>query len=469
MKKTEWRQAAVRDGFSSSLDRFLILGLALGFIIQKLTGLAWLNLVLSLLVLVVIIINLPKIRGTVQILSICFLVVGITVLLYQKVSFQTWLDAATLNVTIVTLMVFAPMFGIPVRSPIYVSALKKLYRTSIKGSMFFFIVTQLLTQILAVFLNVGSVSVVHHLASIHSSSRSWRLISSALSRGFAAAILWSPYFAAMAVVISALHVNWTELLPYLVGFVLILFILSLVIEIPHFRKIEVKEEAAAVDEVDVLEQGGEGSIKKLIPLLGYLLLAMALILIVEKLLAIPIVIIISLAAIFYPMLWCMFSRSFSFYKQGVKGHVTKSLPALKKELVLFLTAGFFSGAVSQTDLGEWIPSLFSILPIPLPVAFTISTLLFIVLTSAIGSHPIILITIFATSVDPASVEITPAFFAILLLTSWSISSMISPATAVNSLISTLVKREVFDLIKVNYAFAAALLIILPIYLFLIGV
>jgi hypothetical protein len=452
------------------LDKFLILGLAFGFVVQQLTGLIWLRSVLSLLVLIIILVIVPKIRGTVQVLSICFLVIGMALMLYQKVPFSGWQQAATLNVTLVTLFVFAPMFGIPVRLPVYVSALKKFYRTSIKGSMPFFVITQFLMTILAVFLNVGSVSVVYHLASIHRSSRSWRVLNNALNRGFSSAILWSPYFAAMAVVTNSLHVNWTELLPYLIGFYAISVFVSILIDFPYLRYNDMREEAAAVEEdEEIHERDKENSFKKLLPLVGYLLFAMAFILALEKFVAMSMVLIISLTAIFYPMLWCLISRSFSFYKQGVKDHVTKSIPALKKEIVLFLTAGFFSGAVSQTDLGEWIPSLFSILPIPLPIAFTICTLLLIVFTSMIGSHPIILITILATTVDPASVGVTSLFLGILLLVGWSISNLISPATAVNSLLSSLLKREVFDLIKVNYVYSAVLIIILPIYLFLIDV
>lgn len=452
------------------LDQILILCLVSGFLIKELSGLSWLNAILSVFVFALIMVNLPKITGFVQILSVAFLVIGVTVMLYHHVSLQTWQQAATLNVTLITLFAFAPMFGIPVRSPVYVSALQNFYYTSIKGSISFFIISQLLTQILAVFLNVGSISVVHHLASMHRSSRSWRILSNALNRGFAAAILWSPYFAAMAVVTHALHVTWIELLPYLLGFFVITFFISLMIERPHLRKRDLEETAAAVEDANPQKEGiHQTSNRKLVSLLVYLLLAMAIILVLEQSLDSPMVIIISLTAIFYPMLWCIGSRSFDFYKQGVKEHVTKSLPALKKEMVLFLTAGFFSGAVGQTHLSESFLSLLSFIPIPMPVAFTICSLLLIVLTSSIGSHPIILITILSTTINPASVGITPIFFAILLLGSWSISNLISPTTAVNNVLSIVVHKNVFDLIKVNYKYTMILVLILPLYLFLIGV
>lgn len=460
----------VWGSYSIYIDQFLLISLALGFIIQQVTDFSWLRSVLSILVLAIILLQLPKIRGTILFLSSGFLIIGIMIMLYQQVSIQEWQQATLVNVTLVTLFVFAPMFGIPVRSPVYVNALKRFYQISIKGSGAFFIVTQLLTQMLAVFLNVGSISVVHHLASIHRSSGSWRIISNALNRGFASAILWSPYFAAMAVVTHALHINWIELLPYVVGFCLLSFCISFLVELPYLREKVYEEETAAMEEeVHVSVQEEQGASKKLVPLALYLLMAMTLILIVEQVVNVPIVIIISLVALLYPMLWCIGSRSFSFYKQGVRDHVTKNLPALKKEIVLFLTAGFFSGAIAQTNVGEGIPNVLARLPIPLPIVFTIGVLLLIVLTSSIGLHPIILTTIFATTIDSVRVGITPVFFAVLLLGSWSISNIISPATAVNSLVSTLVKKDVFALIKVNYVYTVILLVVLPVYLFVIGI
>ncbi len=41
---------------------------------------------------------------------------------------QVWFEAAGINVTLVTLFVFAPLFGIPVRLPEYVEALKRFLR-----------------------------------------------------------------------------------------------------------------------------------------------------------------------------------------------------------------------------------------------------------------------------------------------------------------------------------------------------
>ncbi|GGF94525.1 hypothetical protein [Paenibacillus abyssi] len=456
-------------------ERFLIISLAIGFIVQQLTHLAWMPWVLGVIVFTTIIVLLPKIRGITMILSAAFLVTGIGILWVQRAPVQTWLDAAAVNITLVTLFVFAPLFGIPVRSPRFVEALKWLYRTRVKGKGSFFIASQLLTQILAVFLNVGSISVVYHLASIHPSSRSWRILGNALNRGFAAAIYWSPYFAAMALVTSALKLAWIDLLPYVLGFSLLSFVLSFLVELPFLMdRGDASREVAAGSEAEegAADEAAKGESvlrSRLWQLALYLILAIIIVLSMEQLLPLPIVIITVFAAVLYPLIWCLLSRSFDAYKQGATDHFVRALPSLKKEITLFLTAGFFSGAIAQTGLGAAIPALLAAVPLPLPIVFTISAMLLVFGTSLIGSHPIIVVTILATTVDPASVGISPLFFGVLLLGSWGISNTISPAAAVNNLISSLLKRDVLELAFKNYKFAALLLILLPIYLFLVNV
>ncbi|WP_407271276.1 hypothetical protein [Radiobacillus sp. PE A8.2] len=447
------------------IERVLILSLGIIFVIQQLTGWAWLSTLLSLFVLANLFVHLPRIRGTVQVLSITFLVIGIAIMFYQQASIQEWEEAATLNTTLITLFVFAPLFGIPVRSPVYVSALKQFYQKSIKGGVSFFVASQLLTNILAVFLNVGSISIVHHLVSIHKSSRSWQIVTTALTRGFASAILWSPYFAAMALLSSALDIKWVELLPYLLGFCVIYIFISLVMDLPLLRiEVEVGDRLDNSERVVFVEGS---TIKRLYSLVGYLVFAMVLILSLERIVKMPMVLIVSLTAVVYPLVWCISTRSWFLYKQGIKDHITRNLPSLKKEITLFLTAGFFSGAMAQTNLGMWIPDLLSVFPVPIALGFTLTSLLLIVLTSSIGAHPIILISILVTTVNPSSVEITPEYFAILLLGSWSISNIISPASAVNNLLANFVGKDVFQIARLNYKFSAVLLMVLPIYLYII--
>src|SRR5690554_4504032 len=194
------------------MEQILIMSLGIMYIIQALTEFAWLTWVLGGLVFAIIIFLLPQLRGSIMYLTAFFLILGAGILIVQKASLAVWIQSASINIAIVTLFVFAPLFGIPIRFPQYIRAISHLYETKIKGIYSYFVGSQLITNTLGIFLNVGSIHVTHQLASIHPFSRYPGLLVHTLSRGFAGALLCSPYFAAMAIVCSALNLSWTSIL-----------------------------------------------------------------------------------------------------------------------------------------------------------------------------------------------------------------------------------------------------------------
>ena len=199
----------------------------------------------------------------------------------------------------------------------------------------------------------------------------------------------------------------------------------------------------------------------------YLLLATAAILLLEQLIELPMVLITCMAAVVFPLLWCLAKGALPTFRQGLKNHLTVTLPALQKEITLFLAAGFFSGSISATGFGNVIPSLLGHIPLPIALSFSIFTIVMIASTSLIGLHPIVLVTILASSIDPAAVQISPIYFAVLLLGSWGLSNPISPASAVNNLLAGLFNKSVFELARPNYIFAAVMGLALLLFLMMI--
>ncbi|MNL81331.1 hypothetical protein D3C87_2084160 [compost metagenome] len=73
----------------------------------------------------------------------------------------------------------------------------------------------------------------------------------------------------------------------------------------------------------------------------------------------------------------------------------------------------------------------------------------------------------AGGIDPVSVQISPIYFAVLLLGSWALSNPVSPASAVNNLLSGLLKKSVFEIAAPNYKFAVCMALGLLIYLMIV--
>ncbi|SEN53069.1 hypothetical protein [Paenibacillus sp. OV219] len=445
--------------------RLLIFALAAVFIASQLTSADSLVWALGGLVFIAMALLLPQLRGMTLWLTSAFIAGGAVLLIVQQASARVWFESAGINATLVTLFVFAPLFGIPVRIPAYVEALRKFYDTSLRSGSVMFVGTQLLTQIMGAFINVGSIPVVYHLAFVKPRPKMEGLLAGALNRGFAGAICWSPYFAAMAIVTSALKLNWSALLPYLIVLSLLTLIVSFVMD---YAKLKQVGEELADEAEDVKELSGDKN-KAAFPvgLAVYLICAIGVILLLEPLIDVPMVIITCMSAVIFPLIWCIAKGSMATYRQGLTNHLTVTLPALKKEITLFLAAGFFSGAVGAVGFGAFVPKLLAYIPLPMAVAFSLLAIVLIAGTSIIGLHPIVLVSVFANGVDPHSVGATPIYMAVLLLGSWAVSNTVSPASAVNNLLSGLFKRTVFELARPNYKFAAFMGAALMVYLMLL--
>lgn len=448
----------------AALERTIIFALAAVFIAQQLTHWGPLAVLQGVLVFIAIALLLPQLKGMTLGLSVSFMAVGVILLSVQKADAGYWLEAAGTNVTLVTLFVFAPLFGIPVRIPAYLEALNRFYETQVRSRSVLFVGTQLLTQIMGVFLNVGSIPVVYHIVFAKPQPGMTLLLANALNRGFAGAILWSPYFAAMAVVVSTLSVNWSTLLPYMLGLSLISIAVSLAVDTKGLRhtdeeSFERSEEPPAKKEKSSFPAG-----------LGlYLLSAVVVVLVLERFVELPMVLITCMAAALFPLIWCLAKGAMATYRKGLENHVTVTLPALKKEMTLFLAAGFFSGSFGATGFGAFIPGLLEPIPLPISVTFSIVTIVLITVTSMAGLHPIVPVTILAAGIDPAAVHISAEYLAVLLLGSWGLSNTISPVSAVNNLLAGLYKKPVYDFALPNYKFAACMAVMLLFYLIVVKI
>jgi hypothetical protein len=450
----------MKSAVKAAMERAIIFSIAAVYIVQQLIKIEMLTILLGSLVFIAIAILLPKLRGVTLLLTISFMVVGAILMLLRGADARVWFEAAGINVTIVTLFLFAPLFGIPVRLPEYIAALKRFYEMNLRSKTGLFAGTQLLTQIMGAFINVGSIPVIYQMIFVKPRSGMSLLLANALNRGFAGAIFWSPYFAAMTLVTSALRLTWSSIVPYMLGLAILSLFVSWTVD---FR--ELRHTTEQLQQEPVAKQRNEAFP---IGLVMYLTTTIILILVLEKMVKLPMVILICMTAIVFPLIWCVSKKSMTVYQDGLKNHLTVTFPALQKEITLFLAAGFFSGSIGATGFGSAVPILLGHIPL-LPISFTFSvfTVVLIAGTSIIGLHPIVPVTILAGGIDPLSMQISPIYFAVLLLGSWALSNPISPASAVNNLLAGLLKKTVFEVAAPNYKFAGCMAIVLVIYLMIV--
>lgn len=318
-------------------------------------------------------------------------------------------------------------------------------------------------------LNIGSILIVNQLA-FASNIKSPRLIGSALNRGFTNTIFWSPYFSAMALILSQLPIKWSSIVFYSIGLVLISFIVSILIDKKYIKEANsLSNSEKRVLTTTQEEQDFKQAKKKIKELFTYLFIITACVLLLEFVTSSSIVLMTCFVSLIFPMVWCLFSRKFTLYIEEFKQHVFVWIPRMKKEIVLFLIAGFFSGAFKHGNLGSnlvtFIQNTFG--SFHLGAAFFLSLTVF--LGALISIHPIVPATVYATSIPPELIGLSSEYFAVLILASWGVSNTISPSTAVNSMLANILKVNLFDIsIRWNLKYVIIMLFIIPIYLKVVG-
>ena len=320
---------------------------------------------------------------------------------------------------------------------------------------------------LGVVFNIGSISIVHYLSKA-APIQSPRLLVSAINRGFLSVIFWSPYFGAVAVVLSMLSTKWGTILPFSLGFVLVSFLVSFAVDWSLIQKSDATFalEMSATKEVEHAPNLNNRLVKKkVIELFSLLLLMIIIVLGIEFVSGLEVAIIICLVALLFPLIWSFLQKNQEMYFVELKGHVFNTLPRMRKEVVLFLVSGFFSAAFMKTNMSgtliNYITDLFG--GFTIGIAYCI--VLVIVILSVAGLHPIVPVIVFASSFDPSLLGFSPEYFSVLLLASWGVSSTISPATASSNLLANLWNIEVTTIaFRWNMRYGIIMTIVLPIYL-----
>lgn len=450
---------------SNKIQGITIGCLSISFILLNIFNDIRLEYIISVLLILVIIGLLPSIRGITLYISIFLLFTGLLLILYHRAPPQIWLSSWRINLPLVAIFIVVPLLGIPVKIGGYVDALKTVFSKKMNNPYFFYLGINFITHLLSVVINIGSISIVSELTKA-SNIKTPRIIANIINRGYIMSIFWSPYFSSMALILAFLPIKWSSLAGYAIGLVVLSIIISFLLDRKILKEIPKQEN-------DVLTYFKDEEFikakRKLIELSIYIVLITVVVLSLEYIAKVSMVLIVSLVALSFPVVWCLVFGNIKHFVKELKNHLFIGLPRMKKEITLFLIAGFFSGAFIYADLGNSLVTLIQFLfgDFYLGAAYFIAFLIF---TAALtGIHPIVVITVFVTSVNPELIGLSPEYFALLLLGSFGVSNTISPSTAVNNLLANLLNEKILDVsLYWNLKFCIIMLVLIPIYLSLVN-
>lgn len=410
---------------------------------------------LGLLTFIGILLYLPSTTDLSRWFSIAMLIIGGIILWVAQIPVTEWAPMFTKNMPLVILILFVPVLAIPLSIGQYNEEVKKIIEKYSEQPKVLFAGITSTVFILGSIINLGALAIVHSVVDRNSFPK--RFLGVAYVRGFTSVIIWSPFFASVFLILFALDLSIGNFLLYS----LTLGVIQLLVANVWFNYVEKSRILFERKEYE----GNEINNKKIAKLTVIFLLLITIILVAERFIQENMSIFITIIVVVFTIIWSLFINKIVLFTREFSQYIHNIIPGRANEVALFLTAGFFSGALVHTTLGHYLQRFLVYLgnySIILVIFFIIFLTVFLAL---LGIHQIVTITAFLASVTPVDIGISNLIFALTLTSSWSLSTLLSPITPVNIISGGLLHTKITQLMKWNVPFAIVMMFIYTIIIY----
>ncbi|WP_171656410.1 hypothetical protein [Paenibacillus foliorum] len=413
---------------------YLILAMCMLFLIQYFVQSEWLLYILAVCASVAFIGSITLARTVPRIFSILMFIAGAVLTGLKGQGLDAMAQGITSNIPLLTLLVLVPLLSIPFKmGGFFDSILIYLKRYQNKPGKMFAGITMVLF-FLGPILNLGSIRIVHDLL------KDLRLNATFLSKaylvGFSTTILWSPYYAAVGVVLLYLHVSIGSYMTYGFG-IAVLFLLIGNVMFGLWAKKNMLEIELNNDESGAITSDHRKRMK-LLPIV--IIMLMLITIAAEYATHWSMLVLVSLLALIFPLLWCMFSKQWGLFKHQIIEYRDKAVPVMNNEIIMYISAGFFGQSLKGSSFGQGITIFMNQLSQTSFLLFALFIMITMVCITFVGIHQVVIVTVLATQMDPVMLGTSKEILAMVLMLAWSASSILSPVNPINLLVSTLVKR-----------------------------
>jgi hypothetical protein len=406
---------------------YLIFGMSVLFLIHYFFEIQWLQYSLVIVALLAFFGSITKADRFPRIVGLLMMGVGIIVEWNKGTGIDGISEGIILILPLLCLLTLVPLLSIPLRLGGFFESIslllhhllhqpKKLF-TGITGTLF----------ILSPVLNLGSVKIVHEF--LEDLKFPSEMTAKGYIMGFTTAIMWSPYFASVSLVLHYLHVPFNEYIFY--GFSLGL--LSLIVgNILFVFWIKRHPFVLGSPQMDPMDKNIRKQLIKLI-LLVFILLGICLG--VESITHWSMMVIVCLMSIAVPLLFGIITSNWRPMLPLLVDYRDRTVPMMNNEIMLFMSAGLLAFAMKGTTVMNGISSILMGFANQSFFLFAVAILIFVLVVSYIGIHQIAAVGVLAMQLNPAELGISNVALALILLLSWSISTALSPFSGLNLMVS----------------------------------
>ncbi|WP_207953049.1 hypothetical protein [Paenibacillus agricola] len=403
------------------------------FLIQYFVNAAWLVYILAIFATVAFIGSITLARTVPRIFSILMFIAGIVLTQLKGQGMDAVAQGITSNIPLLTLLVLVPLLSIPFKMGGFFDSIL-LYLQKLRNSprkMFAGITIVLF--FLGPILNLGSIRIVHEL--IKDLRLNTTFLSKAYLVGFSTTILWSPYYAAVGIVLLYLDVSIGNYMTYGFGLAVLFLIVGNLMLGWWARKQQWDTEATNPSEITAVHRKRI----RILPLI--ILMLMVITIVAEFTTHWSMLVLVSLLALLFPIAWSLFSKQWGLLKRHLIDYRDKAVPIMNNEIIMYISAGFFGQSLKGSSFGQGISLFMNDLSQLSFLLFAVFIVVLMVSITFVGIHQVVVVSVIATQMDPVLLGTTKEILAMLLMLAWSTSSILSPVNPINLLVSTLLKKS----------------------------
>ncbi|MGP4073374.1 hypothetical protein ACTWQB_12565 [Piscibacillus sp. B03] len=365
------------------------------------------------------------------------------------------LDGITQNLALLSIILLAPLISIPLKQEgvirSIVSDLKDmkddLKRTYYGVFLFVFMLSPIL--------NMGSLRIVHSF--ISELNVPPKILSNAYYNGFTPAVLWSPFFASVGIVLYTADLSFKAYLP--IG--LLFSFVQIGIALWILRDVTI---------TDINKSENKHNYQVLLSFILYVLFILITLVVLESLTGWSMLLLVSILCLAIPMAYQVFRFNLQSIKTEIMAYIEQIKHHSGMEVALFLSAGLFGNALLHTPV---VAGLRTIIlwssEISIFLLFLL-IILFVTLLAMFGIHQIVSVPIVLTIIVTSNVDVSVFAAAFMCIFTWMLSASISPLNALNIIISSCVRTNG---IKVAYKWNGQYFVLLTcaamIYVYIINI
>lgn len=361
-------------------------------------------------------------RGT-RVVCLGLMVLGGYLIGASGGGWQGMLESAGRNTNLIVLLIAVPLLGVGLRNGGYVEVMDALALKYMRTRLQMYMVPALFSHLLGVFMNLGALPLSYEVTARGRMVNYPGIMARSLSRGFSAAVFWSPNMVATALVLTYLKVSWQHYVYLGLLFSVVSLLLGLAVEF------FVREDVAG-------EEIGGGVVSpyvdsvKLGQLAAAALVFLLIIILIETTTSLQVISTVPLLALVFPVIWLFFLGKRELIARGYADYFKTRINRFDGEVVLFAAAGFFSGALTASGRSEKLCDYIIHFSSGSRVSIALVILGAIVLSSIVGIHPMVFVSAFAASLNPAALGFAPVHMALILVTGWVLGATASPMSGI---------------------------------------